>query len=50
MGEEDHGTRRQHAAAWIVRKLREADRMRGESTALMEKVKHLEITEQTYYR
>ena len=42
--------RRHHTPEQIVRKLREADRMLGEGTALVEVCKHLEVTEQTYYR
>ena len=42
--------RRHHTPEQIVRKLREADRMLGEGTALVEVWKHLEVTEQTYYR
>ena len=42
--------RRHHTPEKIVRKLREADRMLGEGTALVEVCKHLEVTEQTYYR
>ena len=33
-----------------MRKLREADRMLGEGTPLVEVCKHLEVSEQTYYR
>ena len=42
--------RRHHTPEQIVRKLREADRMLGEGTALVEVCKHLEVAEQTYYR
>ena len=42
--------RRHNTPEQIVRKLREADRMLGEGTALVEVCKHLEVTEQTYYR
>mgnify|MGYP003338810398 FL=1 len=42
--------RRHHTPEQIVRKLREADRMLGEGTSLVEVCKHLEVTEQTYYR
>jgi transposase-like protein len=50
MGEEDDMKRRHHSPEQIVRKLREADRMLGEGTALVEVCKHLEVSEQTYYR
>jgi transposase-like protein len=50
MGEEDQMKRRHHTPEQIVRKFREADRMLGEGTALVEVCKHLEVTEQTYYR
>ena len=42
--------RRHHTPEQIVRKLREADRMLGEGTSLVEVCKHLEVTEKTYYR
>ena len=42
--------RRHHTPEQIVRKLREADRLLGEGTPLAEVCKHLEGTEQTYYR
>ena len=42
--------RRHHTREQIVRKLREADRLLGEGTSLVEVCKHLEVTEQTYYR
>jgi transposase-like protein len=42
--------RRHHTPEQIVRKLREADRMLGEGTPLVEVCKHLEVSEQTYYR
>ena len=42
--------RRHHTLEQIVRKLREADRLIGEGTALVEVCKHLEVTEATYYR
>ena len=42
--------RRHHNPEQIVRKLREADRMLGEGTARVKMCKHLEVTEQTYYR
>jgi transposase-like protein len=50
MGEEDDMKRRHHSPDQIVRKLREADRMLGEGTQLVEVCKHLEVSEQTYYR
>ena len=42
--------RRHHTPEQILRKLREADRLLGEDVSLMEVCKHLEVTEQTYYR
>jgi len=42
--------RRHHTPEQIVRKVREADRMLGEGMVLVEVCKHLEVTEQTYYR
>ena len=42
--------RRHYTPEQIVRKLREADRLLGEGTALVEVCKHLEVTEATYYR
>jgi len=50
MGEEDSMKRRHHTPEQIVRKLRQADRLLGEGKALVEVCKHLEVTEQTYYR
>ena len=50
MGEEDDMKRRHHTPEQIFRKLREADRLLGEETALVEVCKHLEVTEATYYR
>ena len=50
MGEEDGMKRRHHSPEQIVRKLREADRLLGEGTPLVEVCKHLEVTEATYYR
>jgi putative transposase len=47
MGEEDGMKRRHHTAEQIVRRLREADRLLGEGTALVEVCKHLEVTEAT---
>ena len=41
---------RQHALEQTVRKLREAERMLGEGQPMVEVCKHLEVTEQTYYR
>lgn len=41
---------RSHTPEQIVRKLREADRMLGEGQPMVEVCKHLEVTEQTYYR
>ena len=42
----DAGTRPEQ----VVRKLREADRLLGEGIELPEVFKHLEVSEQTYYR
>ncbi len=42
--------RRHHTPEQIVRKLREADRLLGEGSSMAEVCKHLEVTEQTYYR
>lgn len=42
--------RRHHTPEQVVRKLREADRMLGEGAPLVEVCRHLEVTEQTYYR
>ena len=42
--------RRHHSPEQVVRKLREADRLLGEGVSLVEVCKHLEVTEQTYYR
>ncbi len=42
--------RRQHTPEQIVRKLREADRMLGEGSSVVELCKQLMVTEQTYYR
>ena len=42
--------RRHHTPEQIVRKLREADRLLSEGTSLVGVCKHLEVTEQTYYR
>ena len=51
MGEEDDDMkRRHHTPEQIVRKLREADRMLSEGQPMVEVRKHLEGTEQTYYR
>jgi transposase-like protein len=50
MGEEDDMKKRQHTPEQIVRKLREADRMLGEGSTVVVVCKHLEVTEQTYYR
>ena len=42
--------RRHHTPEQIICKLREADRLLGEGTPLVEVCKHLEVTEQTHYR
>ena len=41
---------KKHTAEQIVRKLREADRMIGEGTDVPTICRHLEVSEQTYYR
>jgi len=51
MGEEDNDMkRRHHTPEQIARKLREAGRMLDKSQPMVEVCKHLEGTEQTYYR
>ena len=50
MGEEDKMKVRNYTPELVVRKLREADRMLGEGSTLVEVCKHLEVVEQTYYR
>ena len=42
--------RRRHTPEQIVRKLREADRLLGEGADVAEVARHLEVSEQTYYR
>jgi putative transposase len=42
--------RRRHTPEQIIRKLREADRLLAEGTAVPEVYKALEISEQTYHR
>jgi putative transposase len=42
--------RRRHTPDQIVRKLREADRMLGEGADIAAVARHLEVSEQTYYR
>lgn len=42
--------RRHHTPEQIFRKLREADRILGEDLPMVEVCKHLEVTEQMYYR
>jgi hypothetical protein len=49
MGEGDGMKRRRHTPEQIFRKLREADRLLGEGTPLVEVCKHLEVTDATYY-
>lgn len=41
---------RRHTPEQVVRKLHEADRVLGEGKDLAAVLKHLEISEQTYYR
>jgi putative transposase len=43
-------SRRRHTPEQVVRKLREADRLLGEGMELPEVIKHLEVSEQTYFR
>ena len=43
-------TRRRHTPDQIVRKLREADRMLGEGAEVAAVARHLEVSEQTFYR
>ena len=43
-------SRRRHTPEQIVRKLREADRLLGEGHGLPEVIKHLEVSEQTFFR
>jgi hypothetical protein len=43
-------SRRRHTPEQVVRKLREADRLLGEGHELADVVKHLEVSEQTYFR
>jgi putative transposase len=50
MGKEDEMKRRHHTPEQIGRKLREADRLMGEGSSMVKVCKHLEVTEQTYYR
>ena len=51
MGEVDSDLkRRHHMSEQIVRKLRGDDRMLGDGRPMVEVCKHLEVTEQTYYR
>ena len=42
--------RRRHTPEQVVRKLREADRLLGGGNELSEVIKHLEVSEQTYFR
>jgi putative transposase len=42
--------RRRHTPEQIIRKLREGEKLLGEGTELPEVLKHLEITEATWYR
>lgn len=43
-------SRRRHTPEQVVRKLREADRLLGEGYELPDVIKHLEVSEQTFYR
>jgi len=42
--------RKKHTPEQIINKLRQADRMLGQSKSLVEVVKALGVSEQTYYR
>ena len=42
--------RRRHTPDRVIRKLREADRMLGEGADVAAVARHLEVSEQTYYR
>ena len=42
--------RRRHTPEQIIRKLREADRLLGESSDVAEVARRLEVSEQTYHR
>jgi putative transposase len=42
--------RRRHTPEQIIRKLREADQLRGEGADVAEVARHLEVSEQTYHR
>ena len=42
--------KRRHTPEQIVRKLREADQLRGEGVDVAEVARHLEVSEQTYRR
>jgi putative transposase len=46
----EHMSRRRHTPEQVVRKLREADRLLGEGHELEDVIKHLEVSEQTYFR
>src|SRR5438132_14391200 len=50
MGEEGTLMRRRHTPEQVIRKLREAERMRGEGKTIPEAAKELGISEQTYHR
>ncbi len=41
---------RRHTPEQVIRKLRDADRLLAEGTELVEVVRQLEVSEQTYYR
>jgi hypothetical protein len=49
MGEEDQMNRLHHIPEQILRTLREADRILGELSDLVELSKHLEISEESYH-
>lgn len=42
--------RRRHTPEQIIRKLREGEKLLGQGAELLEVLKHLEITEATWYR
>lgn len=43
-------TRRRHTPEQVIRKLREGERLLGQSQTLAEVLKHLEVSEQTWHR
>ncbi len=43
-------TRRRHTPEQVIRKLREADRLLAEGKTTVEVARHLEVSENTYFR